>query len=99
DDPTDTCRDLCFDQLFECRNVNAAIAKWRNQCRERAAKHRKRLKRYKGYKVKKDTSPGTKASDLDCAFEHELRWAGECDVAETSLDFLETDFKFVSAPR
>jgi hypothetical protein len=44
---------LCFEQLFESGIVNAAIAKWRDQCRESAAKHWKRLKRYKGYKVKR----------------------------------------------
>jgi hypothetical protein len=30
---------LFFDEIFEGRNVNAAIAKWCDQCRERAAKH------------------------------------------------------------
>src|SRR4030095_7165197 len=39
DNPGDTCGNLCFDQCFERRNVNAAIAKWRDQCRERAAEH------------------------------------------------------------
>src|SRR5262249_50372639 len=39
DNPGDACRDLRFDQFFECRIVNAAIAKWRDHCRKRAPKH------------------------------------------------------------
>ena len=39
------------------------------------------------------------SSNLDCSLENKFRWTGECDVTETSLDFLETDLKFVAAPR
>src|SRR5438445_7218961 len=52
DNAGDGCSDLGFDQFFESRIVNAAIAKWRDQRRKSAAKHLEKLKRYKGYTVK-----------------------------------------------
>ena len=39
------------------------------------------------------------SSNLDCSLENKFRRTGECDVAETSLDLVETDLKLVTAPR
>jgi hypothetical protein len=39
------------------------------------------------------------SSNLDCSLENKFRRTGERDIAETSLDFLETDLKFIAASR
>ena len=39
DDARNARSNLCFDQLFESRNVNTTITKWRYKRSERAAKH------------------------------------------------------------
>ena len=102
DDAGDACSDLCFEQFFESRIVNAAIAKWRDQRRERAAKHWKRLKRYKGYKVKRHHRepfqvPRRANLNLERAFKNELSGTRKRDVVKLIIALFKSNLKFVSS--
>src|SRR5213593_2726077 len=101
DDAGDGCSDLGFDQFFESRIVDAAIAKWRHQRRKRAAKHWKRLKRYKGYKVKRHRGEPFQVArranlNLDRAFKNEFSGTRKRDVVKLIIALFKSNLKFVS---